>query len=95
MIHIGECDKTHFGLSWLIYNEYELVNTDKAIMYCIEIYFSVSIDKDSDKKVFLIDFTIRMSDILEQTLLTDFEIPIPVCNDNFTLEGIIADIFHL
>ncbi|XP_052090897.1 uncharacterized protein LOC127727822 [Mytilus californianus] len=49
------------------------------------------IDKNDDKKVFEIDFGLKLcfqgSCIIDQMFLENHEIPIPICNENFTFSG--------
>ncbi|VDI41391.1 Hypothetical predicted protein [Mytilus galloprovincialis] len=51
----------------------------------------LSIDKDTDKKVFKLDFGLRIcfegDCVIDQMFLEDHEIPIPICNENFTFSG--------
>ncbi|CAG2196997.1 unnamed protein product [Mytilus edulis] len=46
------------------------------------------IDKDTDKKVFKLDFGLRIcfegDCVIDEMYLEDHEIPIPICNENFT-----------
>lgn len=45
------------------------------------------VDKDEGKKVFVVDMGLKCDEFEEDTLINDLEIPIPICNANFTLEG--------
>ena len=53
--------------------------------------FRLTIDKDDTKKVFKIDFGLKLcfqgSCVIDQMFLEDHEIPIPICNENFTFSG--------
>ena len=55
------------------------------------IYFRFSIDKDDDKKVFKLDFGLKLcfdnDCVIDKMFLEDYEIPIPICNENFTFSG--------
>ncbi|ESO82597.1 hypothetical protein LOTGIDRAFT_236952 [Lottia gigantea] len=50
------------------------------------------IDKDSNKKVFIVDFGVLINlgdeeSSIDSKMLEGMEIPIPICNENFTLPG--------
>ncbi|XP_052071172.1 uncharacterized protein LOC127709610 [Mytilus californianus] len=51
----------------------------------------LSVDKDTYKKVFKLDFGLRIcfkgDCVIDQMFLEDHEIPIPICNENFTFSG--------
>jgi hypothetical protein len=55
------------------------------------IFFRFSIDKDDDKKVFKLDFGLKLcfdnNCVIDKMFLEDYEIPIPICNENFTFSG--------
>lgn len=55
------------------------------------IYCRLNIDKNDDKKVFIVSFGLKIelsgNVLIDQYLLPDQEIPIPICNENFTLPG--------
>ncbi|CAG2211662.1 unnamed protein product [Mytilus edulis] len=56
------------------------------------IHILVKVDKDDDKKVFKVDFGMKLciagTCILDDTMFVqDMEIPIPICNENFTWPG--------
>ena len=58
--------------------------------YCL-CRFRFSIDKDDTKKVFKIDFGLKLcfqgNCFIDKLFLEDHEIPIPICNENFTFSG--------
>ncbi|XP_060566993.1 uncharacterized protein LOC132725822, partial [Ruditapes philippinarum] len=57
------------------------------------VYVKFRIDKDDIKKVFLIDLGITCDAAsINQDLLKGFEIPIPICNGNFSLQGSLSSI---
>lgn len=52
-------------------------------------FFRFRINKDDLKKVFRVDLGITFGAAnIDRKLLQDFEIPIPICNGNFSLQGI-------
>ena len=57
-----------------------------VLFHSNDLLYRFKIDKDDDKKVFLIDIGIKL-DTIDETILTNHEIPIPVCNANFSLLG--------
>ncbi|XP_052083601.1 uncharacterized protein LOC127720901 [Mytilus californianus] len=57
------------------------------------IHILVKVDKDDEKKVFKVDFGMKLciggSCIFDDTMFVqNMEIPIPICNDNFTWPGV-------
>jgi hypothetical protein len=73
------------------------MQTSKSLLFCLihvmkdHIYFRFSIDKDDDKKVFKLDFGLKLcfdnNCVIDKMFLEDYEILIPICNENFTLSG--------
>ncbi|WAR05120.1 hypothetical protein MAR_020489 [Mya arenaria] len=55
------------------------------------IYITFSINKLDDEKVFAVNLGIKF-DTIEQDILIDFKVGIPVCNNNFTLLGNLKDL---
>jgi hypothetical protein len=51
----------------------------------------LNIDKDDDRKMFVIDFGLKIeiagNSIIDDYLLENQDVPIPICNENFTLPG--------
>ncbi|CAG2189963.1 unnamed protein product [Mytilus edulis] len=57
-----------------------------------EIKVMIKIDRDADvKKVFIVNFGLRIciagDCVIDEYFITDYEVPIPLCNENFTLPG--------
>ncbi|XP_052806223.1 uncharacterized protein LOC128235441 [Mya arenaria] len=65
---------------------------DEIVKLTEALYLKFNIDKLDDEKVFLIDFGIKFDDFIDQDILTDFKVEIPICNDNFTLLGNLKDL---
>ncbi|XP_076116682.1 uncharacterized protein LOC143084161 [Mytilus galloprovincialis] len=65
--------------------------TERNIPISKDIQIKLNIDKDDDRKMFIIDFGLKIvvgeKPLIDQYLLTKQEIPIPICNENFTLPG--------
>jgi hypothetical protein len=52
-------------------------------------FFRFRINKSDTKKVFIVDLGIKCTAAnIDQDFLKGFEIPIPICNGNFSLQGI-------
>jgi hypothetical protein len=73
---------------------YILVRASYLFNTCYEgsyIFFRFSIDKDDDKKVFKLDFGLKLcfdnNCVIDKMFLEDYEILIPICNENFTFSG--------
>ncbi|XP_076116635.1 uncharacterized protein LOC143084113 [Mytilus galloprovincialis] len=66
-------------------------STERNIPISKDIQIKLNIDKDDDLKMFIIDFGLKIvvgeKPLIDQYLLTKQEIPIPICNENFTLPG--------
>jgi len=56
----------------------------------------LNIDKDDARKMFVIDFGLKIEiggySIIDDYLLQNQDVPIPICNENFTLPGIFIKI---
>ncbi|KAK3612511.1 hypothetical protein CHS0354_024482 [Potamilus streckersoni] len=52
-----------------------------------QILLSFKIDKDDQQKVFRIDFGVQIPSVPAFNILSNQEIPIPICNENFSLPG--------
>lgn len=60
-------------------------------MKILHVVFRFKINKDDVKKVFIVDFGMKLcvgdTCFVDEMFITDLSIPIPLCNENFTLPG--------
>ena len=63
----------------------------KYVPFFVILYFRLNIDKDDARKMFVIDFGLQIeiggNSIIDNYLLENQDVPIPICNENFTLPG--------
>ncbi|KAK6174798.1 hypothetical protein SNE40_013376 [Patella caerulea] len=87
MLHVGFEKYKHsivlIGYQW---------GTPEEIPIGDAITLRFTIDKNSDEKVFIVDFglKIKLTDdetSIDSQMIEDMRIPIPICNENFTLPG--------
>lgn len=62
-----------------------------SLFWLFFLYSRLNIDKDDDRKMFVIDFGLKIeiggNSIIDDYLLEKQDVPIPICNENFTLPG--------
>ena len=61
-----------------------------SFLYIISLFsfsfYRLRIRHDADNKIFEVDFDLRFQDLSEE-VLKDHPVPIPICNEEFSLEG--------
>ncbi|XP_053398719.1 uncharacterized protein LOC128556879 [Mercenaria mercenaria] len=66
---------------------------EEVLRLADDMYITFIIDKNDKKKVFVIDLGIKCKAAdIDKNFLKGFEVPIPVCNGNFSLQGSLSSI---
>ncbi|VDH91582.1 Hypothetical predicted protein [Mytilus galloprovincialis] len=74
------------------FEKWEHTRKEELLEITPEIKVMIKIDRDADvKKVFIVNFGLKIciagDCVLDEYFITDYEVPIPLCNENFTLPG--------